>query len=80
MTIGAFPINCLENSKENLEKIISGNKSELNALLAQSVKTYKNFVRPYMDSGERINSFLPPYPISKVLKMIKIPKRRLLHV
>ncbi|MDR2884277.1 MAG: M3 family metallopeptidase [Deferribacteraceae bacterium] len=58
--LGSFPTDCLENSKARLEQLILDNKGELEALLSQKDKTYHNFIRPYMDAGERISVFFTP--------------------
>ncbi len=60
MTLGYFPSDCLEDSKAKLEKIINDNKSELEKLLNQSDRSYMNFVRPFMEAGERLSVFFTP--------------------
>ena len=60
MTLGSFPADCLKNSKSKLNRIINGNKTELESLLNLDNKCYMDFVRPYMEASERLSVFFTP--------------------
>ncbi len=55
-----FPANPLENSIENLKKIIDENLKEINNLLTINNKTYKNFVKPFVELSYKLDLFFTP--------------------
>lgn len=55
-----FPLNCLDNAKENLEKIIKSNYDKINNLLQIKDKNYSNFMRPLMELDQNLNDFFTP--------------------
>ncbi len=55
-----FNLENLENSSVELEKILEQSREEIKNLLAIENKTYKNFVLPFQEIGERINEFITP--------------------
>lgn len=56
----SFPLDCLDNAKENLEKIISSNYENINNLLLIKDKNYENFMRPFMELDQKLNEFFTP--------------------
>ncbi len=56
----SFPLDCLNNAKENLEKIISSNYKTIDNLLAIKDKNYENFMRPFMELDQNLNEFFTP--------------------
>ena len=55
-----FPKNPLENGVENLNNIISDNKSQVKTLLKIKNKTYSNFITPLMEMENRLTLFFTP--------------------
>ena len=55
-----FNLENLENSKELVENLLNENREEINELLKIENKTYKNFVLPFQEIGERTSEFLTP--------------------
>jgi oligopeptidase A len=55
-----FNVDNLENSKELVENLLNENREEINKLLEIENKTYKNFVLPFQEIGERTSEFLTP--------------------
>ncbi|MEN8718020.1 MAG: M3 family metallopeptidase [Sulfurovum sp.] len=55
-----FNIENLENTKNDLEKLLDVCKEEILQLLKIENKTYKNFVHPFQEIGERISDFITP--------------------
>ena len=55
-----FNVDNLENSKELVENLLNENREEINKLLEIENKTYKNFVSPFQEIGERTSEFLTP--------------------
>ncbi|QEZ89170.1 zinc-dependent peptidase, M3 family [Aliarcobacter cibarius] len=55
-----FNLENLENSSVELEKILEQSREEIKNLLVIENKTYKNFVLPFQEIGERINEFITP--------------------
>lgn len=55
-----FPLNALDNAKENLENLIANNKKEIKKLLKIENKTFENFMRPFMELGERLQVLFTP--------------------
>ena len=55
-----FNLDNLENSKELVENLLNENRKEIKKLLEIENKTYKNFVLPFQEIGERTSEFLTP--------------------
>lgn len=55
-----FSVENLENAKNDLEKLLDNCKEEIIQLLKIEKKTYKNFVHPFQEIGERISEFVTP--------------------
>jgi oligopeptidase A len=55
-----FNVDNLENSKELVENLLNENREEISKLLEIENKTYKNFVLPFQEIGERTSEFLTP--------------------
>ena len=55
-----FIIKNLEESPEELKKIITQNEAALEGLLNIEDKTYENFVVPYQLMAQKLNSFVTP--------------------
>jgi oligopeptidase A len=55
-----FNLENLENANIELEKILEESRKNLKELLDIENKTYKNFVSPFQEIGERINEFITP--------------------
>lgn len=55
-----FNLENLENSKDILQELLDESRTKIKELLDIEEKTYKNFVTPYQEVGERINDFLTP--------------------
>ncbi|HKM19092.1 MAG TPA: M3 family metallopeptidase, partial [Aliarcobacter sp.] len=55
-----FHIENFENSSKLLEELLNNSRVEVEKLLEIKNKTYKNFVLPFAEIGERINEFITP--------------------
>jgi oligopeptidase A len=55
-----FNLENLENSKNELEEILTSSRKRVDELLEIENKTYQNFVVPFQEIGESINEFLTP--------------------
>lgn len=55
-----FNLENLENANVELEKILEESRKNLKELLDIENKTYKNFVSPFQEIGEKINEFITP--------------------
>lgn len=55
-----FPMDSINNSLENVEAIINSNKEEIKKLVAQNSKTYKNFMKPFMELDNKLNDYFTP--------------------
>lgn len=55
-----FDLTDLENSKNRLEEILEDSKKKIDELLKIENKSYKNFVKPYEEVGERLSDFVTP--------------------
>lgn len=55
-----FNIENFENSSKVLEELLNKSRVEVGKLLEIKDKTYKNFVLPFAEIGERINEFITP--------------------
>jgi len=55
-----FNIENLENSKNDLESLLTSSKEKIEELLKIEDKTYENFVKPYEEVGESISDFVTP--------------------
>lgn len=55
-----FPLNCLENAGEKLQNILNKNKNEIEKLTQIKNKNFENFMRPFMELGEKLNVFFTP--------------------
>ncbi|WP_108060503.1 M3 family metallopeptidase [Poseidonibacter lekithochrous] len=55
-----FNLENLEDSKNQLEQLLTSSRKETNNLLEIENKTYKNFVTPYQEIGESISDFVTP--------------------
>ncbi|MCT7534015.1 M3 family metallopeptidase [Aliarcobacter cryaerophilus] len=55
-----FHIENFENSSKLLEELLNNSRVEVEKLLEIKNKTYKNFVLPFVEIGERINEFITP--------------------
>ncbi len=55
-----FPLNALDNAKENLEKLLKANVEKINQLLKIEQKTYANFMRPFMELSDEVSLFFTP--------------------
>lgn len=55
-----FNVDCLNDAKNNLEKILKESREEIEILLKIEDKTFENFMKPYQEIGERLNDFLTP--------------------
>ncbi len=56
----SFPVDCLNNAEIKLDEIICLNNVELDILLKITPKTYKNFMKPFMELQFIINEFFVP--------------------
>ncbi|MEM5557554.1 M3 family metallopeptidase [Aliarcobacter cryaerophilus] len=55
-----FHIENFENSSKLLEELLNNSRVEVEKLLGIKNKTYKNFVLPFAEIGEKINEFITP--------------------
>ncbi len=55
-----FNIENLENSKNDLEALLTSSKEKIESLLEIENKSYENFVKPYEEVGESISDFVTP--------------------
>jgi len=55
-----FNLDNLENSKNELEVLLTNSKEKIDELLKIEEKTYKNFVKPLEDVEEGISDFVTP--------------------
>lgn len=55
-----FNLENLEDSKNQLEQLLTSSRKEIKNLLEIDNKTYKNFVTPYQEIGESISDFVTP--------------------
>ena len=55
-----FNIENFENSSKVLEELLNNSRVEVEKLLEIKNKTYKNFVLPFAEIGEKINEFITP--------------------
>lgn len=55
-----FHIKNFENSSKLLEELLNNSRVEVEKLLEIKNKTYKNFVLPFAEIGEKINEFITP--------------------
>ena len=55
-----FHIENFENSSKVLEELLNNSRVEVEKLLEIKNKTYKNFVLPFAEIGEKINEFITP--------------------
>ena len=55
-----FNIENFENSSKLLEELLNNSRVEVEKLLEIKNKTYKNFVLPFVEIGEKINEFITP--------------------
>lgn len=55
-----FHIENFENSSKLLEELLNNSRVEVEKLLEIKNKTYKNFVLPFTEIGEKINEFINP--------------------
>ena len=55
-----FHIENFENSSKLLEELLNNSRVEVEKLLEIKNKTYKNFVLPFAEIGEKINEFITP--------------------
>ncbi|WP_072680148.1 M3 family metallopeptidase [Arcobacter sp. LA11] len=55
-----FNLDNLENSKNDLETLLTSSKEKIDELLEIEEKTYKNFVKPFEEIGESISDFVTP--------------------
>ena len=55
-----FHIENFENSSKLLEELLNNSRVEVEKLLEIKNKTYKNFVLPFVEIGEKINEFITP--------------------
>ncbi len=55
-----FPMDCLENAKENLNKIIENNMQVVADLVAMKDKSYLTFIRPLAELDQKLNEFFTP--------------------
>ena len=55
-----FNIENFENSSKLLEELLNNSRVEVEKLLEIKNKTYKNFVLPFAEIGEKINEFITP--------------------
>ncbi|MGJ0289311.1 M3 family metallopeptidase [Aliarcobacter cryaerophilus] len=55
-----FHIENFENSSKLLEELLNNSRVEVEKLLEIQNKTYKNFVLPFAEIGEKINEFITP--------------------
>lgn len=55
-----FYIENFENSSKLLEELLNNSRVEVEKLLEIKNKTYKNFVLPFAEIGEKINEFITP--------------------
>ena len=55
-----FHIEKFENSSKFLEELLNNSRVEVEKLLEIKNKTYKNFVLPFAEIGEKINEFITP--------------------
>ncbi len=56
----SFPVDCLDNAEIKLDGLIYLNNIELEKLLKLTPKTYKNFMKPFMELQFIINEFFVP--------------------
>ncbi len=55
-----FNLDNLDNSKNDLEILLTNSKEKIDELLEIEEKTYKNFVKPFEEVGESISDFVTP--------------------
>ncbi|PLY06585.1 MAG: peptidase M3 [Arcobacter sp.] len=55
-----FNIDNLENSRNDLELLLTSSKEKIDELLKIEEKSYENFVKPYEEVGESIGDFVTP--------------------
>lgn len=55
-----FNLENLENSKNDLELLLTSSKEKIEELLKVEEKTYHNFVKPFEEVGESISDFVTP--------------------
>ncbi len=55
-----FNLDNLENSKNDLELLLTSSKEKIDELLKIEEKTYQNFVKPFEEVGESISDFVTP--------------------
>ena len=55
-----FPMDCLKNAKENLERLIENNITAAKKLASQKDKSYLSFMKPFMELEQKINEFITP--------------------
>ncbi|MGM0518232.1 MAG: M3 family metallopeptidase [Campylobacterota bacterium] len=55
-----FNIQNLENSKNDLQKLLETSRVQVDELLQIENKTYENFMKVFQEIGERISDFLTP--------------------
>ncbi|AYJ78197.1 M3 family metallopeptidase [Aliarcobacter cryaerophilus] len=55
-----FHIENFENSSKVLEELLNSSRVEVEKLLKIEDKSYKNFVLPFSEIGEKINEFITP--------------------
>ncbi len=60
MSFKEFNLDNIENSKNDLEQLLSSSKEQIEELLKIEEKTYKNFVKPFEEIGEGISDFVTP--------------------
>ena len=56
----SFPVDCLNNAEIKLDELINQNNIDLEKLLKVTPKTYKNFMKPFMELQFIINEFFVP--------------------
>ncbi|WP_148625242.1 M3 family metallopeptidase [Aliarcobacter cryaerophilus] len=70
-----FHIENFENSSKLLEELLNNSRVEVEKLLEIKNKTYKNFVLPFAEIGEKINEFITPIFHLDSVKNSKITSR-----
>lgn len=55
-----FPLDCINNSLENVNEIIKNNRNQIEQLLKIENKTYLNFIRPFMELECNLNDYFTP--------------------
>ncbi len=56
----SFPVDCLNNTEIKFDELIYLNNIELEKLLTVTQKTYKNFMKPFMELQFIVNEFFVP--------------------